>query len=269
MREHLSRVEPLWMEKCDLAADRNRREQRHVRSHGLHASVKKYWIKLQSGKCAYCERVLDSSGLEADLEHFRPKAQVEAWVTAPAGVIDVGGDASTGYYLLAYDPENFLVSCRPCNVLYKKSFFPTAHVRVLDSPMADALTREGAYLINPMDGRDPDPADLIRFEGPFARAVDGDAEMRARALTTIVLLQLNREELVRERNEIIAGLGGALELMSVHPDADIRDRATRIVEGYCRPNKAHSSCARAFCMLWADDPSAARRHYDFAALLRT
>ncbi|WP_350289591.1 hypothetical protein [uncultured Croceitalea sp.] len=65
--------------------------------------VKEALITLFDGKCAYCEsRFLHV--YSGDVEHFRPK-----------GKISDADNPKPGYYWLAADWENLLLSCRNCN----------------------------------------------------------------------------------------------------------------------------------------------------------
>lgn len=65
--------------------------------------VKDALIRLFKGKCAYCEGKF-LHVYAGDIEHFRPKGEItEANPTKP------------GYYWLASDWDNLLLSCRNCN----------------------------------------------------------------------------------------------------------------------------------------------------------
>jgi hypothetical protein len=63
--------------------------------------------------CAYCGSGL-TRGDRGDVDHFRPKASV------------AGDEAHGGYWWLAYDFQNYLLSCRKCNSTYKRNRFPLA-----------------------------------------------------------------------------------------------------------------------------------------------
>ena len=66
--------------------------------------VKDALISLFKGKCAYCE----SNFLHVysgDVEHFRPKGEIE----------EVNPPKKPGYFWLAADWNNLLLSCRNCN----------------------------------------------------------------------------------------------------------------------------------------------------------
>ena len=68
--------------------------------------VKLALYELFHTKCAYCETPLRGSGLR-DVEHYRPKNQIH-----PGGDLPV---IKQGYYWLAADWDNLLLSCPGCN----------------------------------------------------------------------------------------------------------------------------------------------------------
>ena len=78
-------------------------------------TVKKALLRAQYEKCCYCEAkfLANSPG---DVEHYRPKGAVRQ--------TDGQGAEYPGYYWLAYDWNNLLVSCEDCNRSHKKSLFP-------------------------------------------------------------------------------------------------------------------------------------------------
>jgi hypothetical protein len=79
IKEH----QPDWLKKA--------REQTKALENGtaapefpsLWSDIKMVYITLQGGefggKCAYCEKWLESDKIEHDIEHFRPKAKVSRW----------------------------------------------------------------------------------------------------------------------------------------------------------------------------------------------
>ena len=120
-------------------------------------------------KCAYCENVV--VGFQhGDIEHYRPKAAVsDAWHN-PVTVTEPDGTETNhpGYYWLAYDWQNLLLSCGTCNQITKSRVtgrligkgtrFPVVGFRA--SRMGDE-TKEDPLLIHPV--RD-DPADHLRVD---------------------------------------------------------------------------------------------------------
>jgi uncharacterized protein (TIGR02646 family) len=66
--------------------------------------VKEALTKLFKGKCAYCESTF-LHVYSGDVEHFRPKGEIE----------EATPNKKPGYYWLAADWDNLLLSCRNCN----------------------------------------------------------------------------------------------------------------------------------------------------------
>ncbi len=80
-----------------------------------HRKVKEALIHSQAGKCCFCESMFRHIG-HGDVEHFRPKA---GWVQADEPL------NKPGYFWLAYDFDNLLLSCEICNQIHKKKIFST------------------------------------------------------------------------------------------------------------------------------------------------
>lgn len=108
-----------------------------------------------NGKCAYCETPI-VSGYPGDVEHFRPKAYCQ-----PLGPVknrdDYGGrppdrrnagPATEGYWWLAYEWRNYLLSCNRCNSTWKKNQFPVGAIK---AKFGGKLSTEKALLINPFE----------------------------------------------------------------------------------------------------------------------
>ena len=108
-------------------------------SSSIWSEVKAVYMRLQHGKCAYCERQLESvefGKIEHDLEHFRPKKKARPWklnqALTQAGVTltaPVAGNTDPGYHLLAYHPVNYCTSCKTCNSRFKSDYFPISGPR--------------------------------------------------------------------------------------------------------------------------------------------
>jgi uncharacterized protein (TIGR02646 family) len=102
-------------------------------------TVKNALIKIQRGKCCFCESSLHAQ--HGDVEHFRPKG---GWMQEEKDKL-----SEVGYYWLAYDWENLFLACQKCNQTFKKNFFP------LENPTERALdhthdiTKELHLIINP------------------------------------------------------------------------------------------------------------------------
>lgn len=145
-----------------------------------------------NGKCCYCERKRDIK-LERDVEHYRPK-------------LEVSEDPNhKGYWWLAYDWENLLISCKTCNTIYKKNHFPLRDENGRARAEGDNIDVEDALLINPAI-EDPEQYFLYITEKRgveyLTKIVSSDENIE-RGQTTIEILKLNRPELLgqEERSE--------------------------------------------------------------------
>lgn len=139
--------------------------------------VKDALIAMQHGKCAYCEGDFRAFSY-GDTEHQRPKAYSQQNVGAPT--------IRPGYYWLAYDWSNLVLSCERCNRSRKRNLFP------LGNPGARAMTPEAVaneepLLLDPTG--EVDPRTQIRFENGVPT---GLSEI---GWTTIECLNLDRIEL--------------------------------------------------------------------------
>lgn len=153
--------------------------------------------KHQNHKCCYCERVRELKR-ESDLEHFRPKGGVEK------------ENAHFGYWWLAYEWENYLYSCKPCNQGNKKNQFPLLPGGQRATKKTDSLTNEKPVLINPYD-EDEDPENYISFDWEnsndyFVKAVPTSTDDDNRGNDTINIVGLNKGLLPEDRAEFLQTL---------------------------------------------------------------
>ena len=143
--------------------------------------VKQVLNEAQYGKCAFCERQV---GLDSDIEHFRPKSAAQQ---------KRGGALSKpGYYWLAYEWSNLLLSCTHCNCRHKRNLFPLANPRMRAKHHRQSIGRELPLLINPAED---DPGQFLSFRDQYIYAVQGNH----RGEETIRVLGLDREALNEER----------------------------------------------------------------------
>jgi hypothetical protein len=260
----VDKLVPTWRGRARDATEKNTIAGRHLKDRdGLWSEIKSVFVGRQNRKCGYCERMLGSSGIEWDMEHFRPKRRIRRWTSASPGVVDIGDASDVGYFRLAFDTRNYLVSCKPCNTIYKSDFFPTAAPRQLATDDPAVLGTESPYLINPADPDDIDPERLIGFAGmiPIPVAISGSD--RVRALVTIELLNLARPDLIRDRAEVIIGVWSAIQLLA-HPTVKNQEIGQKHLEWLCSDGSRHANCARYFRRLWAEDPDAAQAVVELA-----
>lgn len=157
-------------------------------------------------KCGYCETDT-TAGAPMQVEHYRPKAKVTE------------DDTLEGYYWVAYEWSNLLLSCAKCNNK-KRNRFPVQGVRVIrptldvlglpddDSRLVNSLTfrQEQALLLHP---------EIDHVEDFFIFKPDGKIEALnadPRALKTIEICGLNRNELIIKRLRVLNELFDAIQL---------------------------------------------------------
>ncbi len=168
-------------------------------SHWRDDDVRQVLWEMQHGKCCYCERKRDLKR-EADIEHFRPKADVT----------EAHGD-HRGYWWLAYKWENLFFACKYCNQDHKKNFFPIPDEDKRAQAPDDDLEAEDASLIDPSRENPEDHLvytvneDKQRNETSCIVWVHARMDSRKGQETSRVT-GLNREELIVDRASIFQDL---------------------------------------------------------------
>lgn len=132
--------------------------------------------------CAYCESKLDFATSYFPVEHYRPKTAYKT--------LNNKEEKHPGYWWLAYEWGNLLLSCQVCNA-YKSSFFPLVDETKRDIANKN-IEKEEPLILSPVDDN---PYDHIVFRCEYALAKDGSLKGQ----TTINKCQLNRPELVNNR----------------------------------------------------------------------
>jgi uncharacterized protein (TIGR02646 family) len=149
-----------------------------------HADVKSSLKTAQDGKCCFCESKIEHISY-GDVEHYRPKA---GWIQ------DKEELNRPGYYWLAYDWDNLLLSCQICNQRYKKNFFPLLDNTKRAFSHKVNIEEELPVFIKP-DKDDPQKYIEFKEEIPFPVNTD------QRGQQTIEKLGLDRETLNERRRE--------------------------------------------------------------------
>ena len=125
---------PNWLEQAKQKTDRFRKGKKYQEKSSSWSEIKPIFMEIQHNKCAYCERRLEGlpyGRIEHDIEHFRPKNAIKKWPTRKIireRNLQLGfstGEAwNEGYYLLAYNIENYVTACKTCNTILKSNYFP-------------------------------------------------------------------------------------------------------------------------------------------------
>ena len=150
--------------------------------------VKRFLHQSQYGKCCYCERRRDEKG-DTDVEHFRPKGKLKEKPN------------HSGYWWLAYDWNNLLMSCKKCN-WRKGTKFPLTDENKRAFSENDDLTKEEPILINPLT---ENPEDFIKYDipknnkNPLMIKAIGVCERSEKTINE--LTGINDTELLTERAE--------------------------------------------------------------------
>jgi len=171
--------------------------------------VKQKLTEMFHDKCAYCESFYSVTGL-LEIEHFRPKAQVQQARSVP--------NSRTGYYWLAWDWNNLLPSCHNCNcAMYhyvvggedpevlvlrgKGNLFPllVEDTRIIHHENKDSLSTEIPLLLNPCED---DPQKYLEFsnDGHIYPKENKDEHDYKKGYWSIVTYGLDRRALFVDRN---------------------------------------------------------------------
>lgn len=185
--------------------------------------VKEVLVEIFRGKCAYCE-VQVKKVYPGDVEHYRPKGRIQD------AALD-GGKANytkPGYYWLAADWENLLLSCQQCNAgetqkvpdplkpedrsawvlrsTGKIDLFPLQNPKERAKRSDARLEREEPLLLNPcLAAHDPGLHLSFGFDGGVLPK--GKGLVRDRAITSILVYRLGREALRNARAELAHRVG--------------------------------------------------------------
>lgn len=163
--------------------------------------VKDILVDMFNEKCAYCESDI-SPVAYGDIEHFRPK---NAYQVAKKERLNY-----PGYYWVAMDWNNLLLSCTTCNRTYKKNQFPLVNEANRKKKHDDVVTEE-PLLINPCDEK-INPQDHIYFtEEGLVMFTPGDGGKGEKSIEVYGLanpkLTRNRKKLAKEitdkKNQIL------------------------------------------------------------------
>ena len=181
-----------------------------------HTTVKDALIAMQHAKCAFCEaKPLHVS--YGDVEHFRPKGAVRQ--------SEADALLRPGYYWLAYEWTNLVLSCALCNQRHKRNLFPLADPAKRAQSHRDSIEDEDPVFVDPSR---EDPAPHIGFNEHVP------VGLTPRGERTIEALGLRRHALNEHRRERYSLLL-LLRSIAAHPDtsdamrAEVRGALSRAV----------------------------------------
>ncbi len=171
LRKRIKRADPSWYERAAHVLQSLPKKPKAKDFQSLWRDIVQVYRTLQGSKCIYCETMIEGD-IANDIEHFRPKAKVAVWkppqIFVAAGVTPTppaGPKGDPGYRDLAYHPWNYAASCKVCNIVLKKNYFPILGSRRSTATDPREMQDEQAFFIYPIGSLDDDPEKLIRFDG--------------------------------------------------------------------------------------------------------
>ncbi|QNL48954.1 hypothetical protein H8S90_19680 [Olivibacter sp. SDN3] len=180
-----------------------------------HQDVKSALVRIQNHKCCFCESKVTHIS-DGDVEHFRPKAE---W--SKENDNGTKTKKKPGYYFLAYEWNNLMLSCQMCNQRIKGNNFPlvneTARANVTHNYNVEA---ELPVFINPTL---EDPELHITFYEETPQGIT------YRGRKTIEYLQLDRLALNEVRKEKLKDLFTLRNVVNSIVDIDSREKAVDIL----------------------------------------
>jgi hypothetical protein len=282
LRERITARKPTWFARTKRALDELPAKPQSSDFPGLWSEIKDVYMELQYSKCAFCEKPLEGR-IEQDVEHFRPKAEVEPW-RVPQDLADAGlvvsqpadGTKELGYRFLAYHPFNYAAACKNCNTVFKGNLFPIAQARKTEAKRPPAPATEQPYLIYPVGGRDDNPEDLIGFVGCVPQPAKPAGFGRFRAQATIAIFKLDDPI---ERRLFYEGRARAIQLLFLNlvtiddgaaADPLLVQAARANVARMLKASEPHANCLRCFDRLYRQSRAEATRIFqDLTAFLDT
>jgi 5-methylcytosine-specific restriction endonuclease McrA len=271
LEQAIRKQSPKWLDTAKTRTNRFRKMKRYQEKSSIWSKIKLVYMTLQDGKCGYCERKFGAdreSTIEHDVEHFRPKSAIKKWPPQTRSSLKYAfstGDASkVGYYLLPYNIFNYIVACKKCNSTYKSDYFPICgSARMCASDDVRALRSEKPLLIYPLGDIDDDPEALITFDGLTPIPVAQSGHKRRRALVTIDFFKLavGRDELLRERAQIIRSVYIAFYALRNEATPFLKEAAKQTIELALSSKSPHTNCARAFHALCKKNFASAGKYY--------
>jgi uncharacterized protein (TIGR02646 family) len=200
-----------------------------------HHDVKGSLIDLQNNKCCFCESKIGHISY-GDVEHFRPKA---GWVQNDEAI------NKPGYYWLAYDWANLLLSCQKCNQRFKKNYFSLQNPNQRAKSHQSDLSVEMPVIVHPVD---ENPEDFICFKDEIPVGID----KHGRGSKTIERLGLDRELLNEQRRERLMLIKDIYNLANDYPVTfpELKQKAIAKIEKYYHQSQSdrteYASMLRSF-----------------------
>ena len=181
-----------------------------------HDSMKRVYKSSEApffGKCAYCECAVLAGG-RGDIEHWRPKGAVADWDWSQVRMTTRDGTAipHPGYYWLAFEWTNLLLSCALCNQRVsglngapfgKWTRFPVKEYRAI-APGQES--QEEPLLLNPLFDDPSDHLGVDSLGGLVATTAEGQMCVDIFGLNVREPLRLGRKRVLESTAILVLGL---------------------------------------------------------------
>ena len=275
VRNAIMANDPTWFVRGRDRTEGFIRKGSYSEKSSIWSNAKAPFIDLQHRKCAFCERQFEGTiygRIEHDVEHFRPKAGVDLWPPTDARsplvyAFPTGVSDEKGYYWLPYSLLNYVGSCKVCNSILKRNYFPICDKRVVGEEAARLertpidLLVELPLLCYPLGNWDDDPEDLITFDATVAVPRHRSGHKNRRGQVIIDFFRLNkREQLHIERARMITIFGPVLAKQN--NGKAMSPNEAQVLAKLSKPWLPHASCLRAFARTYASDPIRGAEIYD-------
>jgi uncharacterized protein (TIGR02646 family) len=181
-------------------------------------SIKDQFMTKQNNKCCYCERKLIGS-IEFDMEHYRPKG---GWVQ------DNEKLNKPGYYWLAHDWDNLLLSCKVFNNAKLNKFKLANPKERAFNHNFDIKAAEKPLLINP---RNEDPSQFITFVDEVPKSKNKDPK-GTYTISTLKLDSVNLNEVRMSKLKALKTLFKTYDLIPEELDVKYKKPIQNLVLAY-------------------------------------
>jgi len=183
-------------------------------SHWTNPDVRGALYAMQGRVCIYCGADIDEAGI--DVEHFRPKGNVD------------DDETHGGYWWLAYEFSNYLLSCIICNQRNKRDSFPLLDgARRAVYAERHQLAGERRVLIDPT--LDPIEQWLqVEWQIPAGKLIPNPhlgAELAERVGRAIAFFRLNQKAAQRKKRMAIQRR--VIERVAENKAHEVRELAIR------------------------------------------
>ena len=203
------------------------------------------------GKCAYCESdvLVNQPG---DIEHWRPKSRVTDEKGRAIEINSGNGEKTPhpGYYWLAYDSRNLLLSCATCNRpstskisgrrIGKWDQFPVEDFR---ATIMGEESQESPILLNPVE---EDPADHLEVDDEgfiIAKTYRGQLCIDIFGLNIREALLDARRKYINDTRWLIGLLINSIRSQQ-HNKNDAMGKLVEIVQDIKSGSAPYSACGR-------------------------